>query len=61
MGLPSGHSDLKETASVTGNSGGMTVKLKFRGSGDGEKLIRLRNAERVGFENETVGEAAGEA
>lgn len=43
------------------NSGGMTAKLKLSGSGDGEKLIRIRNAEHVGFENQRVGLAAGAA
>lgn len=43
------------------NSGGMTAKLKLSGSGDGEKLIRIRNAEHVGFENQRVGSAAGAA
>lgn len=35
--------------------GRMTAKLKLSGSGDGEKLIRIRNAEHVGFENQRGG------
>lgn len=43
------------------SGGGDEARLKLSGSGDGEKLIRILNAERVRFENERVGSAAGMA
>lgn len=62
MVLPSGHSDPKESVSVNVQKfRGDEARLKLSGSGDGEKLIRIPNAERVRFENKRVGSAAGVA